>query len=194
MKMRKVIIFVVILIVGVLLLLKCGNLDNKVKETNTKIPAAVISEPAKDTVYVVKIVTKLDTIYKTKYITREKKVPAKIEFDKIAQLLGTTVVHDTIMIIQHDTIFKPQLVESKPIIKVRTEYIELPTSIPPKTEYYVGFSTKVNTREIIDWYGVNMLIKNKRSDIYQVGLGMSMRTQYTSPTPFLTFGYNFKIK
>jgi hypothetical protein len=190
--MRRVVIFVVILIVGVLLLLKCGNLNNKVKESSTNIPAAVISEPAKDTVYVVKVVTKLDTIYKTKYITREKQVPAKIEFDKIAKLLETTVVHDTI--IRHDTIFKPQLVEAKPIIKVRTEYIELLTPIPPKTEYYVGFSTKVNTREIVDWYGVNMLIKNKRSDIYQVGLGVSMRTQYTSPTPFLTLGYNFKIK
>jgi|688.fasta_scaffold535493_3 hypothetical protein len=190
--MRRVVIFVVILIVGVLLLLKCGNLNNKVKESSTNIPAAVISEPAKDTVYVVKVVTKLDTIYKTKYITREKQVPAKIEFDKIAKLLETTVVHDTI--IRHDTIFKPQLVEAKPIVKVRTEYIELPTLIPPKTEYYVGFSTKVNAREIVDWYGVNMLIKNKRSDIYQVGLGVSMRTQYTSPTPFLTLGYNFKIK
>ena len=68
--MRRVVIFVVILIVGVLLLLKCGNLNNKVKESSTNIPAAVISEPAKDTVYVVKVVPQLDTIYKTKYITR----------------------------------------------------------------------------------------------------------------------------
>jgi hypothetical protein len=192
MKMKRVVIFVVILIVGVLLLLKCGNLNNKVKETSTNIPAKVISEPAKDTVYVEKIVTKLDTIYKTKYITIEKRVPTKIEFDKIAKLLETMVVHDTI--IRHDTIFKPQLVESESIVKVKTEYIELPILIPPKTEYYLGFSTKVNVREIVDWYGLNMLIKNKRSDIYQVGLGVSMRTQYTSPAPFLTLGYNFKIK
>jgi hypothetical protein len=190
--MRRVVIFVVILLVGVLLVLKCGNLNNEVKESSTNIPAAVISEPATDTVYVEKVVTKLDTIYKTKYITREKQVPAKIEFDKIARLLETTVVHDTI--IRHDTIFKPQLVEAKPIVKVKTEYIELPIVVPPKTEYYLGLSTKVNTREVVDWYGVNMLIKNKRSDIYQVGLGVSMRTRYTSPTPFLTLGYNFKIK
>ena len=175
---------------GVLLVLKCGNLNNEVKESSTNIPAKVISEPAKDTVYVVKVVTKLDTIYKTKYITREKKVPAKIEFDKIAQALETSIVHDTI--IRHDTIVKPQLVEATPIVK--TKYIELPVTLPPKREYYLGLSTKVNTREIVDWYGVNMLIKNKKSDIYQFGLGVSMRTHYTPPTPFLTFGYNFKIK
>ena len=192
MKMRRVVIFVVILLVGVLLVLKCGNLNNKVKESSTNIPAAVISEPAKDTVYVEKIVTKMDTIYKTKYITREKQLPAKIEFDKIARLLETTVVHDTI--IKHDTIFKPQLVETKPIVKVKTEYIELPVLLPPKTEYYLGLSTKVNTREIVDWYGMNMLIKNKRENIYQVGLGVSMRKNETPPTPFLTFGYNIKIK
>lgn len=190
--MRRVVIFVVILLVGVLLVLKCGNLNNEVKESSTNIPAAVISEPAKDTVYVEKIVTKVDTIYKTKYITREKQLPAKIEFDKIARLLETTIVHDTI--IKHDTIFKPQLVETKPIVKVKTEYIELPVLLPPKTEYYLGFSTKVNTKEIVDWYGMNMLIKNKRNNIYQVGLGVSMRTNETPPTPFLTFGYNIKIK
>jgi hypothetical protein len=190
--MRRVVIFVVILLVGVLLVLKCGNLNNEVKESSTNIPAAVISEPATDTVYVEKVVTKLDTIYKTKYITREKQVPAKIEFDKIAQLLETTVVHDTI--IKHDTIFKPQLVEAKPIIKVKTEYIELPVLIPPKTEYYLGLSTKVNAREIVDWYGMNMLIKNKRDNIYQIGLGISMRKNETPPTPFLTFGYNIRIK
>ena len=190
--MRRVVIFVVILLVGVLLVLKCGNLNTEVKESSTNIPAKVISEPAKDTVYVEKIVTKVDTIYKTKYITREKRLPAKIEYDKIAQLLETTIVHDTI--IKHDTILKPQLVEAKPIVKVKTEYIELPVLLPPKTEYYLGFSTKVNTKEIVDWYGMNMLIKSKKSDIYQVGLGVSMRTQYSPPTPFLTFGYNFKIK
>jgi len=192
MRMRRVVIFVVIIIVGVLLLLKCGNLNNKVKESNTNIPAAVISEPATDTVYVEKVVIKLDTIYKTKYITREKQVPAKIEFDKIAQLLETTVVHDTI--IKHDTIFKPQLVEVKPIVKVRTEYIELLTPIPPKTEYYLGYSLKANSNQIIDWYGANFLIKSKKSDIYQIGLGVTMRTDSAPPTPFLTFGYNFKIK
>jgi hypothetical protein len=181
--MRRVVIFVVILLVGVLLVLKCGNLNNEVKESSTNIPAKVISEPAKDTVYVVKVVTELDTIYKTKYITRETKLPAKLE---------TTIVHDTI--IKHDTIFKPQLVEAKPIVKVKTEYIELPVLLPPKTEYYLGFSTKVNAREVVDWYGMNMLIKNKKSEIYQVGVGVSMRTHYTPPTPFLTFGYNFKIK
>jgi hypothetical protein len=190
--MRRVVIFVVILLVGVLLVLKCGNLNNEVKESSTNIPAAVISEPATDTVYVEKIVTKLDTIYKTKYITREKQVPAKIEFDKIAQLLETTIVHDTI--IKHDTIFKPQLVEAKPIVKVKTEYIELPVLLPPKTEYYLGLSGKVNTREVVDWYGMNMLIKNKKSDIYQIGLGISMRKNEIPPTPFLTFGYNIKIK
>lgn len=190
--MKRVVIFVVIIIVGVLFLLKCGNLNDTIKESSTNIPAAVISEPAKDTVYVEKVVTKLDTIYKTKYITREKQVPAKIEFDKIARLLETTVVHDTI--IKHDTIFKQQLVEAKPILKVKTEYNELPTLVSPETEYYVGFSTKVNTREIVDWYGLNMLIRNRKSNIYQVGLGLSMRDNLTPPTPFLTFGYNIRIK
>ena len=190
--MRRVVIFVVILLVGVLLVLKCGNLNNEVKESSTNIPAKVISEPAKDTVYVEKIVTKVDTIYKTKYITRETKVPTKIEYDKIAQLLETTVVHDTI--IRHDTIVKPQLVEAKPIVKVKTEYIELPILLPPKTEYYLGFSAKANTNEVVDWYGMNMLIKSKKSDIYQIGLGVTMRTHYAPPTPFLTFGYNFRIK
>ena len=192
MKMRRVVIFVVILLVGVLLVLKCGNLNNKVKESSTNIPAAVISEPAKDTVYVEKVVTKLDTIYKTKYITRETKVPAKIEFDKIAQLLETTIVHDTI--IKHDTIVNPQLVQTKPIIKVRTEYIELPTPIPPQTEYYLGYNLKANSNQIVDWYGANLLIKSKKSDIYQIGVGVTMRTHYSAPTPFLTFGYNFRIK
>ncbi len=178
----------VILLVGVLLVLKCGNLNKEVKESSTNIPAKVISEPAKDTVYV----CKTDTIYKTKYITREKKVPAKIEYDKIAQLLKATSITDTI--VKYDTIIKPQLVEAKPIIKVKTEYIELPVLLPPKTEYYLGFSAKVNTKEVVDWYGMNMLVKNKKNDIYQVGLGVSMRTHYSPPTPFLTFGYNFKIK
>ncbi len=178
----------VILLVGVLLVLKCGNLNKEVKESSTNIPAKVISEPAKDTVYV----CKTDTIYKTKYITKEKKIPAKIEYDKIAQLLKATNVTDTI--IKHDTIIKPQLVEAKPIIKVKTEYIEMPILLPPKTEYYLGLSAKVNTKEVIDWYGMNMLVKNKKNDIYQVGLGVSMRTHYSPPTPFLTFGYNFKIK
>lgn len=177
---------------GVLLVLKCGNLNNEVKESSTNIPAKVISEPAKDTVYVEKIVTKLDTIYVTKYITREKQVPTKIEFDKIAQLLETTVVHDTI--IKHDTIFKPQLVEAKPIVKVKTEYIELPVVVPQKTEYYVGYNLKANSKQIVDWYGANLLIKSKKSDIYQIGVGVTMRTDYAPPTPFLTFGYNFRIK
>jgi hypothetical protein len=190
--MKKVVIFVVIIIVGVLLLLKCGNLNNEVKESNTNIPAAVISEPAKDTVYVEKIVTQLDTIYKTKYITREKQVPAKIEFDKIAQLLEVASVHDTIIV--HDTIVKPQIVEAKPIVRVTTEYIELPTPIPPQTEYYLGYNLKVNSTQIVDWYGANLLIKSKKSDIYQIGVGVTMRTHYAPPTPFLTFGYNFKIK
>ena len=183
----------VILLVGVLLVLKCGNLNTEVKESSTNIPAKVISEPATDTVYIEKIVPKLDTIYKIKYITKEKKVPAKIEYDKIAQLLKATSVTDTI--IKYDTIIKPQLVEAKPIIKVKTEYVELPVSLPPKTEYYLGFSAKANSRtEVVDWYGMNMLVKSKKNDIYQIGLGVSMRTHYEPPTPFLTFGYNFKIK
>ena len=169
--------------------------------------------------YPTKVLTRV--IYK--YVTVEKikkvNVPVpKIEY-KIVEVLGKPTALDTIAILQQyypknvftdvlvlekgqgkvtvtDTVSHNRLVgrtftaDIKP--RLVRENVEV---IPPAIrEYYLGPELTTNFNGINNWYGLNLLVKNKINNIIKLGAGINMRDGLDGPRPYLVGGFYFKIK
>jgi hypothetical protein len=169
--------------------------------------------------YPTKVLTRV--IYK--YVTVEKikkvNVPVpKIEY-KIVEVLGKPTALDTIAILQQyypknvftdvlvlekgqgkvtvtDTVSHNRLVgrtftaDIKP--RLVRENVEV---IPPAIrEYYLGPELTTNFNGINNWYGLNLLVKNKINNIIKLGAGINMRDGLEGPRPYLVGGFYFKIK
>ena len=169
--------------------------------------------------YPTKVVTRV--IYK--YITVEKikkvNVPVpKIEY-KIVEVLGKPTALDTVAILQQyypknvftdvlvlekgqgkvtvtDTVSHNRLVgrtftaDIKPrLVRERVEFTP-----PPIYEYYLGPELTTNFNGVNNWYGLNLLIRDKKQNIVKMGGGINMRDGLDGPQPYMSVGLFLKFK
>jgi hypothetical protein len=76
--------------------------------------------------------------------------------------------------------------------KVVRETVEVPS--PPIREYYIGPELTTNFNGINNWYGLNLLVKNKINNIIKLGAGINMRDGIDGPKPYFAAGFYFKFK
>jgi hypothetical protein len=173
--------------------------------------------------YPTKVITRVIYKYVTVEKIRKVNVPVpkpvpKIEY-KIVEVAGKPTALDTVSILQQyypknvftdvlvlekgqgkvtisDTISHNRLVgrtftaEIKPkLVRERVEVVQ-----PNVREYYLGPEATTNFNGINNWYGMNVLLKNKQNNIIKLGAGINMRDGIDGTKPYLVGGFYFKIK
>jgi hypothetical protein len=169
--------------------------------------------------YPTKVVTRV--VYKYVPVVKIKKVEVpveKIQY-KVVEVAGKPTALDTVAILQQyypknvftdvlvlekgqgkvtvtDTVSHNRLVgrtftaEIKPkLVRERVEVIA-----PLIREYYLGPELTTNFNGVNNWYGLNLLVKNKTNNIIKLGAGINMRDGLDGPRPYLVGGFYFKIK
>jgi hypothetical protein len=79
-------------------------------------------------------------------------------------------------------------------IKPRLVRENVEVAPPAIREYYLGPELTTNFNGINNWYGLNLLVKNKINNIIKLGAGINMRDGLDGPRPYLVGGFYFKIK
>lgn len=165
-----------------------------------------------------------DTIYihKPTYVYKKKvvKVPQKVSVIETktvevikylpvdssaiaAKFYPKNVVKNTIVLPEKqgavsltDTLERNQLVGRSFTAVVQPKMVEVVKEVPaPKVrEWYLGPELTTNFNTIYNWYGANVLLKNKANNIFKLGTGITMRTDNAGPTPYISLGAYIKVK
>lgn len=95
-----------------------------------------------------------------------------------------------------DTLYKNRLLSriwtSELIPKIIKE--EIFKSPPIVKEFYLGPEITSNLQTFNNWYSINVLLKNRKNNIFKLGGGINMRDGNLGPQPFISSGVYFKIK
>ena len=95
-----------------------------------------------------------------------------------------------------DTLYKNRLLSriwtSELIPKIIKE--EIIKSPPTVKEFYLGPEITSNLQTFNNWYSINVLLKNRKNNIFKLGGGINMRDGNLGPQPFISSGVYFKIK
>ena len=165
-----------------------------------------------DTIYVYKP----SVVYKNKVVKVPQKVPVVetkiVEVVKVqpidsaavaAKFYPKNVVKNTIVLPEKqgavsltDTLERNQLVGRSFTAVVQPKMVEVVREVPaPKVrEWYLGPELTTNFNTIYNWYGANVLLKNKANNIFKLGTGITMRTDNAGPTPYISLGAYIKVK
>ena len=169
--------------------------------------------------YPVKVMTKV--VYKYVPVVKIKKVNVpveKIQY-KVVEVAGKPTTLDTVAILQQyypknvftdvlvlekeqgkvtvtDTVSHNRLVGRTFTADIRPRLVrETVEVLPPAIrEYFLGPELTTNFNGINNFYGLNLLVKNKINNIIKLGAGISMRNGLDGPRPYLVGGFYFKIK
>jgi hypothetical protein len=169
--------------------------------------------------YPTKVVTKV--VYKYVPVVKIKKVNVpviKIEY-KLVEVPTKPTALDTVSILQQyypknvftdvlvlekgqgkvtitDTISHNRLASRTWIADIKPKLVrEIIEVTPPAIrEYYLGPELTTNFNGINNWYGLNLLVKNKINNIIKLGVGINMRDGLEGPRPYLVGGFYFKFK
>jgi len=169
--------------------------------------------------YPTKVVTRV--IYKYIQVEKIRKVEVpvpKIEY-KIVEVLGKPTALDTIAILQQyypknvftdvlvlekgqgkvtitDTVSHNRLVGRTftADIKPRLVRENIEFTPPPIYEYYLGPELTTNFNGVNNWYGLNLLIRDKKQNIVKMGGGINMRDGLDGPQPYMSVGLFLKFK
>lgn len=209
--MKRLLSIMLVLLSVVALAQKPKYIRIKQYKNGKVVGIKTIKYPDADTIYVYRP----QKVYKTKI--KEVKVP-KIEY-KIVEVAGKPTALDTIAILQQyypkntfkdvlvlpekqgtisvtDTIAQNRLVGRSWVANVKPKVVEVVREVqaPKVREWYVGPELTTNFRKIYNWYGANVLLKNKSNNIYKFGAGITMRDETNAPLPFISLGAYIKIK
>lgn len=165
-----------------------------------------------DTIYVYKP----SVVYKNKVVKVPQKVPVVetkiVEVVKVqpidsaavaAKFYPKNVVKNTIVLPEKqgavsltDTLERNQLVGRSFTAVVKPTIVTVTKEVPaPKVrEWYLGPELTTNFSRIYNWYGANVLLKNKANNIFKLGTGITMRTDNSAPTPYISLGAYIKVK
>ncbi len=213
-------ILILVLIV-VLLLRSCGG--NEVGKEIIKVGGKdyELLEQKVDTIFIEKTV-KVPTYipkYITKVVTETVQVPIHIDTLKIVQDYFTRYeVKDTLNLtydfpkgvtdslgnkpapslgygILTDVLSQNQI-QSRDIewfFQIPTIYNTTIVKELPKKELYWGVFSGFNKTDVINNVGVGLLYKNKKMNVYQIGLGVNNNSNTSQLTPFISVGMYWKI-
>ena len=208
--MKNLLSIVLVLLSLVTLAQKPKYLYIKQYKAGKVVSVKQIKYPKADTIYVYKPTT----VYKTKI----QKVPVpKIEYKTVevvkiqpidsaaiaAKFYPKNVVKNTIVLPEKqgavsltDTLERNQLVGRSFTAVVKPKMVEVVREVPaPKVrEWYLGPELTTNFNTIYNWYGANVLLKNKANNIFKLGTGITMRTDNAGPTPYISLGAYIKVK
>ena len=206
----KHLILLLLLLSGVLV--NGQSLTYKFYKNGQLVGSKVVKLPTR---VVVKVVNKYIKVTKIKKV----KVPVdKIQY-KIVEVAVKPTALDTLSILQQyyskniftdvlvldkgqgsisitDTVSHNRLVgrtwtsSIKP--RVVSEVVEVAPQ--PTREYFIGPEMMVSYDGRNNWYGVNLLIRNKVNSLVKLGTGMTMRDGVIGPKPFLVGGVYLKFK
>jgi hypothetical protein len=161
---------------------------------------------------------KVDTVevYKTKTKTiKGENIPYKtIEYDTIYEKIDTlqllkdfyakNIYNDTLKledslgyIALTDTITRNKILTRTWNSKVKEKVINTVTVVkdPPKTQLYLGLNTTFDAVDLINGVGGSLLIKSKKDNIIQLGVGISNKNNSsTQVTPYYGAGFYWRIK
>jgi hypothetical protein len=169
--------------------------------------------------YPTKVVTKV--VYKYVPVVKIKKVEVpveKIQY-KVVEVAGKPTALDTVAILQQyypknvftdvlvlekgqgkvtvtDTVSHNRLVGRTFTADIKPRLVRENVEVAPPAirEYYLGPELTTNFNGINNWYGLNLLVKNKINNIIKLGAGINMRDGLDGPRPYLVGGFYFKIK
>jgi len=169
--------------------------------------------------YPTKVITRV--IYKYVPVVKVKKVKVpveKIQY-KVVEVAGKPTALDTVAILQQyypknvftdvlvlekgqgkvtvtDTVSHNRLVGRTFTADIKPRLVRENVEVAPPAirEYYLGPELTTNFNGINNWYGLNLLVKNKINNIIKLGAGINMRDGLDGPRPYLVGGFYFKIK
>jgi hypothetical protein len=169
--------------------------------------------------YPTKVITKV--VYKYVPVVKVKKVKVpveKIQY-KVVEVAGKPTALDTVAILQQyypknvftdvlvlekgqgkvtvtDTVSHNRLVGRTFTADIRPRLVRENVEVAPPAvrEWYLGPELTTNFNGINNWYGLNLLVKNKINNIIKLGAGINMRDGLDGPRPYLVGGFYFKIK
>ena len=169
--------------------------------------------------YPTKVVTKV--VYKYVPVVKIKKIKVpvpKMEY-KLVEVPTKPTALDTVSILQQyypknvftdvlvlpegqgkvtitDTISHNRLTSRSWIADTKRFIVRETIEVTPPAirEYYLGPELTTNFNGINNWYGLNLLVKNKINNIIKLGAGINMRDGLDGPRPYLVGGFYFKIK
>jgi len=169
-------ITIVVLVIIILLMSKCGGNNPKQIETKVVTKTEVFWDTleVEKKVYVPKWRTKVETKYDTTYV----EIPADVDTLNILKDYYSKYVYaDTIFL---DTLGFITLIdtisENKILNRTNIQEIVLPTKIQKdiiyinNREFYAGMGVRTNG-ENISWMGLEGVFRNKRGNTFNLGIG-----------------------
>ena len=212
----------ILLLFGIILFLRgCGEDYGDKTLVEVDGEQYELLESKTDTIYVEKEVKV--TKYVPKYITKEviKEVEIPVDVDSLAIIkdyFSKVTVKDTLNLtydfpdVVTDSlgnkpngdlgfgiltdVISQNSIESREIdwfFKIPTVYNTTIVKELPKNEFYWGLNGGFNKEDIISNVGAGLILKNKKNNLFQLGLGIQNNSNTSQLAPFITGGMYWKI-
>ena len=212
----------ILLLFGIILFLRgCGTDTGNKTIVDVDGEQYELLESKTDTIYVEKEVKV--TKYVPKYITKEviKEVEIPVDVDSLAIIkdyFAKITVKDTLSLtydfpdVVTDSlgnkpsgdlgfgiltdIISQNSIQSREIdwfFKIPTVYNTTIVKELPKNEFYWGINSGFNKTDVISNVGGGLILKSKKNNLYQLGLGIQNNSNTSQLAPFVSAGMYWKI-
>ena len=212
----------ILLLFGIILFLRgCGTDYGDKTLVEVDGEQYELLESKTDTIYVEKEVkvTKYVPKYITKEVIKEVEIPVDVDslaiikdyFSKITVKDTLNLTYDFPDVVTDSLGNKPNgdlgfgiltdvisqnSIESREIdwfFKIPTVYNTTIVKELPKNEFYWGLNGGFNKEDIISNVGAGLILKNKKNNLFQLGLGIQNNSNTSQLAPFITGGMYWKI-
>ena len=212
----------ILLLLGIILFLRGCDSDYSDKTiVDVDGEQYELLESKTDTIYVEKEVkvTKYVPKYITKEIIKEVEIPADVDslaiikdyFSKVTVKDTLSLAYDFPDVVTDSLGNKPSgdlgfgiltdvisqnSIESREIdwfFKIPTVYNTTIVKELPKNEFYWGINGGFNKADIISNVGGGLILKSKKNNLYQLGLGIQNNSNTSQLAPFVSAGMYWKI-
>ena len=212
----------ILLLLGIILFLRgCGEDYGDKTLVEVDGEQYELLESKTDTVFVEKEVkvTKYVPKYITKEVIKEVEIPVDVDslaiikdyFSKITVKDTLNLTYDFPEVVTDSLGNKPSgdlgfgiltdvisqnSIESREIdwfFKIPTVYNTTIVKELPKNEFYWGLNGGFNKDDIISNVGAGLILKNKKNNLFQLGLGIQNNSNTSQLAPFISGGMYWKI-
>ena len=212
----------ILLLVGIILFLRgCGSDYGDKQLVNIDGEDFELLESKTDTIFVEKEVkvTKYVPRYITKEVIKEVEIPVDVDslaiikdyFSKVTVKDTLNLTYDFPDVVTDSLGNKPNgdlgfgiltdvisqnSIESREIdwfFKIPTVYNTTIVKELPKNEFYWGINGGFNKSDIISNVGGGLILKSKKNNLYQLGLGIQNNSNTSQLAPFVSAGMYWKI-
>ncbi len=126
----------------------------------------------------------------------KKTITVEVPVEKIVEVIK----YDTVKI-PVEKIVEKQVIKNIPYEVTVEKIVTKEVPAPLTNAWYFGPSSMATLQNPngglglnVATMGVNLLFKNKYSEIFQAGAGVMLRTKSQGPTPYINLGWYIKIK